>query len=207
MELKRSVRRRLIDVASRRQRPGAGSSPSYLRKRTTVVQFPDLTPILTSVPWAVVGGVATRLYMPERATDDLDILVRDEDGDEVRRRLQAAGFRLHGQLAIGGSTWIGPGGSNLDVLEMAAPWLVPALDGAQLNLDAQGLPVLPLAYLALMKFESGRVQDLADVTRMLGQANLAALEEVRRVFAQYLPDELDDLESFIALGQMEANSP
>ena len=37
--------------------------------------WPDLRQVLTGIPWVVVGGVATRAYMPERATKDLDILV------------------------------------------------------------------------------------------------------------------------------------
>ena len=29
-------------------------------------KWPDLTSVLIDIPWAVVGGVATRAYMPER---------------------------------------------------------------------------------------------------------------------------------------------
>jgi len=43
------------------------------------MRFPDLTPLLHPVPWAVVGAAATRLYMPERMTQDFDILVRAAD--------------------------------------------------------------------------------------------------------------------------------
>jgi hypothetical protein len=64
-----------------------------------------------------------------------------------------------------------------------------------------------LAYLVLIRFESGRVQDLTDVTRMLGQAGLGMLEAVRQVFAEHLPDEMEDLESLIVLGKMEASPP
>jgi hypothetical protein len=170
-----------------------------------LVQVPDLTPVLTTLPWAVVGGVATRLYMLERATQDLNIVMRQEDGEEVRRRLAGASFRYQGDLAVGGSSWTGPSGSNLDVLEMEAPWLDCALAEAQHNRDTQGMPVLPLAYLVLMKFQSGQVQDVADVARMLGQADQDRLQAVRQLFIQYLPDEMEDLESLIALGQIEMN--
>ncbi len=50
--------------------------------------WPDLRPILEGIPWVIVGGVATRAYMPERVTQDLDILVRHRDGGEVRARLE-----------------------------------------------------------------------------------------------------------------------
>ncbi len=171
------------------------------------MEFPDLRPVLTALRWAVIGGVATRLYMPEQATQDLDIVVRREDGVQARATLAAAGFRYQSELSIGGSSWASPDGANLDVVEMEATWLSHALEEAQFNRDAQGLPVLPLAYLVLIKFESGRVQDLADVTRMLGQAGPEMLEAVKHVFAEQLPDELDDLESLIVLGKMEASPP
>ena len=90
-----------------------------------------------------------------------------------------------------------------DVLELEAPWLNQALTEARDNRDAHGMPVLPLAYLILMKFQSEPVQDLADVVRMLGQAGLGELGAVRRLFDGYLPDEMEDLESLITLGQME----
>ena len=54
-----------------------------------------------------------------------------------------------------------------------------------------------------MKFQSGRVQDLADVTRMLGQADQKMLQAIRQFFARTLPDETDDLESLITLGRLE----
>ncbi|MFQ6044446.1 MAG: hypothetical protein ACE5PV_26640, partial [Candidatus Poribacteria bacterium] len=48
------IRRTLIDIASRRQRPGTGSERKFLTKRTTQVIWPDLTEILKPIPWAVV---------------------------------------------------------------------------------------------------------------------------------------------------------
>jgi hypothetical protein len=171
------------------------------------LEFPDLRPVLTTLQWAVIGGVVTRLYMPERATQDLDIVVRREDGGQARATLAAAGFRYQSELWIGGSSWSSPNGMNLDVVEMEATWLGQALEETQFNRDAQGFPVLPLAYLVLIKFESGKVQDLADVTRMLGQADLESLEVVKQVLAEHLPDEIDDLESLILLGKMESGPP
>jgi hypothetical protein len=58
-----------------------------------------------------------------------------------------------------------------------------------------------------MKFQAGRVQDLADVTRMLGQASDEALNAARDLFGQYSPADLEDLESLVLLGQMEIQPP
>jgi hypothetical protein len=171
------------------------------------MQFPDLTHILTDVLWAVIGGAATRLYMPERLTQDFDILVQHADAATVRHQLQAAGCHYNGELTIGGSSWTLPDGWSVDVLECRDSWGAQALTQAQANRDAQGLPVLPLPYLVLMKFQAGRVQDLADIVRMLGQASATQLTQVRRVFATWLPEDVADLDCLITLGQLEGPSP
>ena len=46
-----------------------------------MITWPDLRIVLQGIRWAVVGAVATRAYMPERMTRDLDILVHYRDGD------------------------------------------------------------------------------------------------------------------------------
>ncbi|MBM4032843.1 MAG: hypothetical protein FJ291_13795 [Planctomycetes bacterium] len=165
--------------------------------------FPDLAPALGSIEWAVTGAAAARLYMPERATRDLDVVIRFEDGPRARERLRLAGLSYQGELAIGGSSWRTRDGFPVDVVECREPWVGQALKEAQSNRDSQGLPVLPMPYLVLMKFQAGRVQDLADVTRILGQAGDEALTSVRAIFAQWLPDGLEDLEGLIELGRLE----
>ncbi len=165
--------------------------------------WPDLSPILAPIRWAVVGAAATRLYMPERATQDYDVAIRLQDASTVRQKLARAGFAHQGDLSIGGSTWRAPDGRMIDVIEGHEPWWMDALAEAQTNRDAQGLPVLPLRYLVLMKFQSGRVQDIADITRMLGQADDAALDAERALFKQYAPGDIPDLESLIVLGKLE----
>jgi hypothetical protein len=199
-------RRVLIAMATRRSRPGSGSSPELLRARTALMRFPDLTSTLAGVLWAAVGAAATRLYMPERTTNDLDIVIRPQDSAEVHSRLAQAGAVPLGDLSIGGTTWRLSDGFALDVIEGSDGWVESALKAAQVNLDAQQMPVLPMRFLVLMKLGAGRVQDLADVTRMLGQASADDLAAVRAVFEEWMPADRDDLESLIALGQLEMRS-
>jgi len=78
-----------------------------------------------------------------------------------------------------------------------------ALEEAQANLDAQRMPVLPMRFSRADEVRSGRVQDLADVSRMLGHASPGDLARVRAVFEEWLPADRDDLESLITLGQLE----
>jgi hypothetical protein len=166
-----------------------------------VAHWPDLRPMLRGIPWAIAGGVATRAYMPERVTQDLDILVRAEDGEKVRERLQSAGYVLVGRLGLPGFMMRSPEGTELDVVLGDEPWLDEAL--AHPPADAAGYPVLALPYLTLMKLKSGRLQDTADIARMLALASAEELERVRTVVSQATPDDRDDLESLIALGKLE----
>lgn len=138
MDVRQRIRQTLIDIAYRHQRPGSGSTLALLRERTAEVKFPDLTPTLHPIPWAVVGAVATRHYMPERTTRDLNILVRGEDGKEVRQRLEEAGFRYQGEVAAGGSSWLSPEGMPVYVVERSEPWFAQGIVEAQLNRDPQG---------------------------------------------------------------------
>ena len=167
----------------------------------------DLSSVLTSIPWAVAGAAATRLYMPERMTYDLDVVVRQQDAKEARQKFNEAGFIYLGELSIGGSTWRIPDGQLIDVIEVQEAWWTDALYEARTNRDGQDLPVLPLRYLVLMKFQSGRVQDIADISRMLGQADAVALDAWRSLFKRYASADIADLESLIMLGKLEVSEP
>ena len=194
-------RRILIDLCRRRIRPGTGSSVEFLRRRTAMNPWPDLRPILQGISWAITGGVATRAYMPERVTQDLDILVRRQDGEEVRQRLEGAGYCYVSTLAVPGFLVRSPEGVEVDVLLGDAPWVGEAL--AQPRQDPAGYPILDLPYLVLMKMASSRAQDVADTTRMLGLASEEELARVREAVARHALQETEDLESLIYLGQVE----
>src|SRR5512138_315426 len=201
----RQIRRLMIDMAMRNGKPGTGSSVEFMRRRTAMNPWPDLRPILKGIKWAIVGGVATRAYMPERMTKDLDILVHQSDGETVIKRLEQAGYHIASRLAVPGYLLTSPDGVELDVLFGTHLWLKKAL--ADLGQDPAGYPVLKLPYLVMMKMEAQRVRDLGDLGTMLGWASDADLDEVRAVVKQYAPEDFDDLESLIFIGKREQQSP
>lgn len=167
--------------------------------------WPDLRPIIKGIDWAIVGGVATRAYMPERMTKDLDIIVQQRDGEIVIKQLEQAGYRVISRLAVPGYLMLSPDGTELDVLFGNYPWLNKALtDRGQ---DPAGYPVIRLPYLVMMKMEAQRVRDLGDLGTMLGWASEADLDEVRAVVKQYTPEDLEDLESLIFIGKKEQEPP
>src|SRR3970040_1009584 len=98
----RQRRRLKLKILLRRQRPGTGSAHEFLRRRTAVIEWPDLREILKGIPWVLIGGVATRAYMVERLTKDMDVLVQKRDGEEVIQRFKQAGYIVVSRLIIPG---------------------------------------------------------------------------------------------------------
>ena len=195
------LRRSFIHLALKRAHPGSGSTIAFLNQRTANMQIIDLRNILKEIKWVLVGGIATRAYMPERMTLDVDILIHADDSEVVFNILQNQSFIFIQRLAIPGSSWKAPDGTIIDILERSDNWVRDALEIP--SADPQGLPVLSLPYLVLMKLESSRTQDLADIARMLGGASEEAIDAVHNVIAQYLPDAISDLEGLFQLGKLE----
>ena len=167
--------------------------------------WPDLRDLLRGFPWVIIGGVATRAYMAERKTKDLDILVRDSESEEVISRLEKAGYKKVSRLAVPGYLMRSPEGVDVDVLFGRYPWLEQAL--AQPTLDAAGYPAIGLPFLIVLKLAAARAQEWADISRLLGLASEEQLKDVRAVVARYSPDDKDDLESLIFLGKQEMQWP
>lgn len=194
-------RRFYIAFALKRVQPGAGSSPEFLRARTWRRPVFNLASII-SMPFVVVGGVATRLYAAERVTDHLDVLIHSDDAARFYQELARAGGERVGSLTVGGAEWRLPDGTTLDVLESDAPWVREAIQ-SPVPAEPDGLPIIALSYLVLMKMLASRGIDIGDLTQMLGGADDNSLEQARRVIATYLPNDADDLESLILLGRLE----
>jgi hypothetical protein len=95
-----------------------------------------------------------------------------------------------------------PNGSTLDAQESSEPWARSAVNTP--NRSPTGEPVIRLPYLVLLKLQASRSQELADISRTLGAADEPTLDEVRAVVRDHLGEEnLEDLESLIALGRLE----
>ena len=197
------VTRRIVVLALRRGARGTGSSPAFLDRRTAMQPLPDLS-ALDAIPWVLVGGIALRAFMPERATLDVDLMIHAQDEAAARSALEAAGYRVAGILAIGGFTVEMPGQMPIDVLTSSAPWLDVAL--AHPARDAAGYPIMPRPYLMLLKLEAGRPQDCVDVQRMLRDTPPAERTATRALINQYLPDLVEDYDALITLADWEFGS-
>jgi hypothetical protein len=100
---------------------------------------------------------------------------------------------------------LAPDEAELYVVFGNHPWLKEALDHPAR--DRAGYPVVKLPYLILLKMAAQQAQDWADVSRMLGWASDTDLDEVREVVKQYMPEDVEDLESLIFIGKKEREFP
>jgi len=223
----------LLAMAARRAQPGGGTAPEVAARRTWTLPVPDLRPVLapTGAPFAIVGGVATRLYMQERAAPDLDILIDADDARAVEAALGRAGATRLGEHPAGGSRWALPTAvaadllaaapawralahmtgtdldampRRLDVLALAMPWVGPALATARPG--PTGLPVVVLPYLVVMKLTSGTSGDLDDLARLLGGTNAGELDAVRAAVRAYRPAASNDVERLVAASRREGDT-
>ena len=203
-----------LSIMRRRLQAGQGSSQQFMLARDAL-NVPDLKQILGSSPFVVVGGVATALYMPMRATKDIDVLVRDDDAQRIDVALIAAGaerigmLQIPGPLGLSGQSWRVADGSELDLLLSGQEWADLAVTSP--SFDTSGTPVVGLPYLVLMKLAASRAVDLGDIERMLGMASPALRDQTRAVIARYLANALEDYDSLVQLamlgsGDAEINS-
>jgi hypothetical protein len=194
------TRQKFIALSLKRVKPGSGSTIDFLTTRTWRKKVTNLRDLINT-PYVIVGGVATRLYMPERMTDDLDILIHSSQVEQAYAHLAEQNVRRIGELSIGGTSWELPDEVVLDIISSDKPWVKMALLCPRISPDNQ--PVIDLPYLVLMKMEASRTTDLSDISRMLGQANALELDAVREIIGMYDPNSLEDLESLIQLGKLE----
>lgn len=201
------VKNPYIRIALRRARAGTGSSPVFLNRRTAVQQLPNLREILAGIRWTLIGAMALRAYAPERMTQDVDILIHAHDEPAARSAFITAGYAIGGTLAIGGFTAlpVGEAGYSIDVVASDAPWLDEALDHP--SFDPAGFPALPRPFLALMKLQAGRAQDVADITRLLRAADRDERALIRTVIARYAPDLVEDYDALVTLTDLEFGAP
>jgi len=186
----------LIEMALRRQNRGTGSLLE-LAPVSFAMKFSEFL----SVPFAVVGGQATKLYMPERTTLDWDLLVHEGDEELARLQLSSAGAVDFRNLNIADFSCRLPGSVPVDVLLRSDPWLPQAL--RETNRDESGEPVLGLPWLILLKLQASRVQDLADISRMLAFADEGLRQRCRAVIEQWEPGSLEDFDGLLHLGKLE----
>ena len=166
--------------------------------------------VLKDISYAVVGGVATRMYMPARTTAGVDLLVEPENFERAISQLIEHGYERKKQplgftdtrLDLIGQRMISS--RPVDVLSSTQSWIHDAV--ASVRWENETLPIVDLPYLVALKLDASRSADQGDLSRMLGFASEEDLDRVRAVVRRMLPADADDLEQYILLGRYEAGN-
>jgi hypothetical protein len=200
--------RRAFFLSRVKRGPAAGSDYRALMLAERTPLPLSLAPLVVGTAHALVGAIATRTYQPERYTTNIDVLITPTDLRHVRRRLsgsqaeaiQALSFS-DSALGLEGENWSVPDLGKINLLWSEHDWVSAAIEGAVC--DKQGFAIATLPYLIAMKLDASRSLDQGDISRMLGFADDASLEAVRKVVADMLPSLSADLESYIEIGRLE----
>ncbi|MHB8363997.1 MAG: hypothetical protein ACYDEK_05405 [Vulcanimicrobiaceae bacterium] len=165
--------------------------------------------IFGDIPVLVVGGVATRAYAPERATNDVDFMVEHDRHADGVKSLRERNFTKqndlffpNSSLELYGEAWL-KDGQEIDLISSPQEWCKQAFRGRVE--DQTGLRVIPLPYLVLMKYDSARVIDQADLSRMLGQLDDEKLDQIVEVVKRFSGDPgiTDEIHQYAQLGRWE----
>ncbi len=211
--LARDRRRFFIERGLRRRTGGGrGSALESLMAlpRTELRVNPE--ELLGGIPFCVIGGVATRAYMPERMTKDLDVLVSADDFETAETALGNAGYTVvakhddlffaNSALGLFGRVWQ-KGDLRLDLISSREDWVHEAL--VTKAYDQTGLRIIALPYLVLMKLDASRGQDQADIERMLGRLSDDEVNHVAQVVDRFSndPQAAQDVHQYAQLGRLE----
>lgn len=210
-------RRFFLERGARRRTHGTGAGAALeflmqLRREELNVSPEEL---FGDIPFCVVGGVATRAYMPERATKDIDFLVNADDFPMAEERLRRVGYASltddadayfkDSMLGLFGKRWR-KGDTGIDLISSKQPWVHDAL-----MIDCRdqiGVRVIALPFLVLLKMDAARGVDQGDLERMLGRLHADEIEAVIATVTRYLtdPQAADDIRQYAALGRLEYQS-
>ena len=165
--------------------------PRSIRISATFKKAIDIiTEKLSSIPHALVGGLAVQHWVPSRNTDDLDFAVLSTDYTELKKLFPAGHM---GALVYTVEV------ENIDVdflLSDDWSWSKEAIANAEVKtLTGIPLKVVRPEYLILYKMESSRDRDIDDILRLLRLAGIAG--KTRKLFEKYLPESLSDFDQLV----------
>ncbi|MEM8502717.1 MAG: hypothetical protein AAF716_06140 [Cyanobacteria bacterium P01_D01_bin.1] len=151
--------------------------------------------------YVIVGGIASAHYQPARFTEDIDLMVLAEDAAAVERALELAGWSQLGIISFGGSSWQSAEGELIDLLHAPGQsWVAAAIDTPIKT--AEGLQIIDLPYLIILKLSATRAVDIGDIVGMLQHATEDETARIRQVIKTHRSDLIEDFEQFNAIAQL-----
>lgn len=208
MILSKTQRRQFLELCLKKAQYNPFDGKERLQELSQYV-LPKLNLI---TPHAVCGAWAANNYASPRATQDVDLLVRENDLDNIVFELQEQGYSVDGPLELCAKDQVGPMfGFRLiklqsdfpivDILTSEDSWVEEAIASA--DKDPSDNPVVSIPYLVLMKMDA-RAQDMADIIRILGKAKGEVLAKTKDLIIKYLPNSIDNFASLHLMASIES---
>jgi hypothetical protein len=149
---------------------------------------------LDGLAFSVIGGTAMALHGMDRSTNDLDILVAQEDLHEAASRLGGNLSPIANEGMFGYGVKL-PNGLQVDLMTY------PDEDekvGEMLGSTSQGRMSKP--WLLISKIRSGREKDIEDASLILQSMDSRERKMTRRILRDNFPSLMDDYE-MVLMGQ------
>jgi len=205
--IEEKLRRRRFYLSRMKRTARDGRPVRELWEDGRLEELPE-SKLFAGLSMCIVGGQASRHYMPERTTVDIDVLIVPDQFEIAGARLQAAGYVPDPKTLAFPDSRLGLIGRRyrrdpmpIDMITSEQNWVRAAT--AEVTETAGRERAVPLPYLVLMKLDASRGVDQGDLTRMLGLAGDEDLRRVRDVIKRFLPSDRDDLEQYIEIGRLE----
>ena len=206
-------RRFYLSRARRLNTRGAGSDMDNLmempRTGSGVAHVVDA--IFGDISVFLIDAFAVAAYAPERLPKDVCYFVAAKRYGDAQARLRAAKWNEtrtlafpDGALGLFGSAWTEDAGRKIDLLTSEQAWGLEAF-AAPVSRDANGERVIPVPYLVLMKLDSARGIDQADLARILGRLSSEQVDDVIRIVERHYsdPSAADDVWQYHENGKRE----
>lgn len=151
--------------------------------------------------YVIVGGVASAQYQPARFTEDIDLMILSEASATVEKALCQAGWTQLGIISFGGSSWQSPTDELIDLLHAPDETWVSAALASPVE-TSEGLQIIDLPYLLILKLSATRAVDISDIVGMLQHASDAEKQRIRHTVQTYRSDLLEYFYQFSAIAQI-----
>lgn len=146
------------------------------------------------IPYVIIGGHAVTFHGRPRMTDDIDILV---SGTDLQTAVTQLNLQQISPLRTGGYSGVTENGMRIDVVAPDQRWVMPAITHA---VRTSYGPMVSAPFLVITKlWDSRGSQDETDALGVLKKMSDAELNITRQLVKQYLPNDVDDIESLIAM--------
>ena len=165
--------------------------------------------VFDKIPHVVIGGHAVSAHSQQRATLDVDLLIKPEDLENVRQYLpegsKTSPLQMSGIVPMRGISVTLPDNMLVDFITADEEWVDDAINHPTIK---NGIRFISMEYLILLKLIASRgTVDDSDIIQLLKVMDKSTFKLTRQIVRRYLPNDLyEDFLTMVKLAQWKATS-